>query len=57
MSDSKRYALHSKAKKEGYRVVSKAKTIFVGHSKRNNLSNTVITLRELYGYAIQVEIE
>lgn len=57
MSDNKRYALHAKAKKEGYRVVSKAKTIFVGYSKRNNLSKSVLILMAEYGYVVQTEIE
>jgi len=53
---SKRYSLHTKVKKEGYRLDAKHKTIYVEHYKSANLSKNVLTLRDVYGYAVQTDI-
>lgn len=57
LKKNKRYSLHAKIKKEGYRFDSRTRTIYVGFSKRDSLSRHVLMLRDEFGYAIQTEIE
>jgi hypothetical protein len=52
-----RYKLHAKVKKEGHRVKSKEKTIYVAFDKREDLSINVKILRDSFGYAVQTEIQ
>lgn len=51
-----RYNLHRKIRKEGYRLMTKKRTIYVLF-KNIDFSNNVIRLRDEFGYAIQTEIE
>jgi hypothetical protein len=53
---NKIYSLHSKIKKEGYRLDSRIKTIYVEFSKRESLSKNVLVLRDTFGYAVQTEL-
>jgi hypothetical protein len=53
---NKLYYLHSKVKKEGFRLSSKDKTIYVRYMDYDKLSDSIIKLRDLYGYGVQLEI-
>lgn len=54
--NQKRYNLHRDIRKEGYRLKSRARTIYVFLSK-TELSEKVQRLRDEFGYAIQIEID
>ncbi len=51
-----KYRLHSKVKKEGYRLVVKEKTIFVPYHRKFDLSKSAKRLTNQFGYVMQVEI-
>lgn len=53
---NKLYYLHSKVKKEGFRLSTKDKTIYVRYMDYDKLSDSIIKLRDLYGYGVQLEI-
>jgi len=54
---NRKYYLHSKVKKLGFNLDVGNRTISVGYSNRNNLSQYLIELRDIYGYGIQTIIE
>ena len=51
-----RYNLHREIRKEGYKVTTRKKTIYV-FFQTVDFSKNVLRLRNEFGYAIQTEIE
>lgn len=54
LEKNKRYYLHTKLRKEGFRYDALGRTIYT--SGENKLSDTVLKLRDKYGYSVQCEI-
>lgn len=52
-----KYKLHAKVRKEGHKVKLKDRTVYVAYDRRNDLSNNVLALRDIFSYAIQIEIQ
>ena len=52
----KRYLLHSAIRKEGYRLSTKDRTIYVHFSKAKELSENVNKLMTNFHYAVQTEL-
>jgi hypothetical protein len=52
---NRRYRLNRKVRNQGYRLTTKLKTIYVPFTD-TNLPDSLFTLRDNYGYVIQIEI-
>lgn len=53
---NRRYRLHYKIRKQGYRLSAKTKTIFASYAL-NVYSKDVQILRDEFNYSLQTEIE
>lgn len=51
-----RYNLHCKIRKDGYKLITRKRTIYV-YFKNLDLSKQVLRLRDDFGYTIQTEIQ
>ena len=54
-SNNRRYYLHSKIKKKGYRYSSILKTVYIPYDLEN-IDNNVLELQKKFNYSIQTEI-
>lgn len=54
--DQIRYNLHRKIRKEGFKLITIKRTIYV-QSNNLDLTESVLRLRDEFGYSIQIEIE
>jgi hypothetical protein len=52
-----RYRLHAKVREEGHRVKPREKTIYIAYDRRDDLSPSMIKLRDIFNYVIQTEIQ
>ena len=53
----RRYYLHHKVRKQGYRIKTSDKTIFIPYSQKDNISKQIKALQNEYQYSPQLEIE
>ena len=56
ITNNKRYRLHSKIKKLGYRYSAQNNTIYIPYNNLENLAKEVLTLKNEFNYSIQIEI-
>ncbi len=55
-ANQKRYRLHRKIRKEGYDLKTRKRTIYFPFTQ-TEFSDSVLLLRDYYGYSLQSEIE
>ena len=52
----RRYYLHYKSRKQGFRIATKDKTVFIPHNQMGGVTKQIKALQNEYNYSLQLEI-